>query len=128
MKKLLVTVSLVAFTLCVSADVITSMTYDYQQQDSELVLAVDDEDMEVVKNTKAWYWSGNYMTNWMSCDAKIGRNKRDGSYWVKIYPPMGSPLVCPVEENPDYDGGWSGGRRTVMTHMATCGPTYYFDM
>ena len=132
MKKLFVMLCIMTFAFGVTTNA-EKINTSNAQQDSEVLLAMeepDDDDMEIIKtNVKAWYWSGNYMSGWMSHDAKIGRNKQDGSYWIKVTP-IGPDLVCPVEKNPDYDGGWSGGRRTAMTHMASsCGyNTYYFDL
>ena len=129
MKKVFLLLSLFVSTIVWAGVIFTTQNSSEPQSETELLVAEwFDDDIKVIKNTTAYYWSGNYATNWMSCDARIGKN-RNGSYVVEIHPPLGDPFVCSVEENPDYTGGYSGGRRTYMTHRTTCRSTiYYFDL
>lgn len=89
-----------------------------------------DEDMEFVQQTTAWQWN---TVAWFDSKASIFKNRRDGSYWVKIVI-LATPgyVVCRVQNNPDYTtglGAIKGGCRTSKKYMAVGnGITYYFDM
>lgn len=87
----------------------------------------DDDDMVFYSRTTAYQWN---TFAWFDHDALVFKNKRDGSFWIKISIIADPGYVkCRVLKNPDYTGGISGGARTSRKYKAVGnGITYYFNI